>query len=281
MAKVTQTQNGDSGLVARMNWNEAIKTVEVDGTTITGDGTVGNPLVASGGGGIPEAPNDGKQYGRQNEAWTEVSATTADNLSEGETITFDNDKTSSEQWSGNSIVLSDSDFKNGKVARINHISSAEPSIDFGGLTIVESVKGSYIETTPATANVYTFISRTIDSIKSVEVIIENYLPNSSSDKYIEIKTISDTSYTLVAEDDSSYLRFTSALDVTITIPPNASLSFPTGTAITMRQAGAGQLELAEGTGVTLNGELKTAAQNANIQIIKVGTDVWDVIGGIA
>ena len=49
MAKITQINNGDSGLVSRTNINEAMKTVEVDGTTITGDGTVANPLVSNGG----------------------------------------------------------------------------------------------------------------------------------------------------------------------------------------------------------------------------------------
>ena len=71
MAKINQISNGESGGSARSKINEAIKTVEVDGTTITGDGTVENPLVSSGG--IPEAPNNGNTYGRKNEGWTEIN----------------------------------------------------------------------------------------------------------------------------------------------------------------------------------------------------------------
>ena len=77
------------------------------------------------------------------------------------------------------------------------------------------------------------------------------------------------------------MRYTNAAAVTATVPPNASVAFNTGTVITMRQAGAGQVTLAAGAGVTLNGDLKTAAQHASIQIIKVGADVWDVTGGVA
>ena len=46
MGKINEIKNGQKASVARGNMNEAIKTVEVDGTTITGDGNVGNPLVA-------------------------------------------------------------------------------------------------------------------------------------------------------------------------------------------------------------------------------------------
>ena len=43
MAKITQINNGDSGLVSRTNINEAMKTVE-SGATLTGEGTVASPL---------------------------------------------------------------------------------------------------------------------------------------------------------------------------------------------------------------------------------------------
>ena len=102
-----------------------------------------------------------------------------------------------------------------------------------------------------------------------------------TDKHVVIRTITGTTDTLVLTDDGKYLRYTNAAAVTATVPPNASVAFITGTVITMRQAGAGQVTLAAGAGVTLNGDLKTAAQHASIQIIKVDADVWDVIGGVA
>lgn len=47
MAKVSQVNNGDLGQVARVSWNEAMKTVETDGTTLSGDGTTGSPLAVA------------------------------------------------------------------------------------------------------------------------------------------------------------------------------------------------------------------------------------------
>ena len=45
MAKITQVNNGDTGLVARQKINEAMKTAEV-GAWLSGDGTASNPLKA-------------------------------------------------------------------------------------------------------------------------------------------------------------------------------------------------------------------------------------------
>jgi hypothetical protein len=44
MAKIDQVNNGDSGLFSRTKLNQAMKSVEVDGTKITGDGNVGTEL---------------------------------------------------------------------------------------------------------------------------------------------------------------------------------------------------------------------------------------------
>lgn len=48
MGKIDQVANGESGSSARGKINEAMKTAVVDGVTITGDATVGNPLVGTG-----------------------------------------------------------------------------------------------------------------------------------------------------------------------------------------------------------------------------------------
>lgn len=51
MGKITQVNNGDTGLEARNKINEAMKSVETD-ATLSGDGTTSSPLsvVSSGGG---------------------------------------------------------------------------------------------------------------------------------------------------------------------------------------------------------------------------------------
>lgn len=99
-------------------------------------------------------------------------------------------------------------------------------------------------------------------------------------KDVTISTQSGTSYTLVIGDANTYIRCTSASAVTITVPTNASVAFNVGTVITIFQAGAGQVTVSNGS-VTFNGDKKTIGQNKGLQIIKVATDTWDVLGGIA
>lgn len=68
-----------------------------------------------------------------------------------------------------------------------------------------------------------------------------------------------------------------------TIPLNATVPFPVGTAIKVLQRGTGQITIAGATGVTLNAAgaaYKTAAQHASVVCVKLFTDTWLVEGGV-
>jgi len=95
-----------------------------------------------------------------------------------------------------------------------------------------------------------------------------------------VETISGATYTLAAADANKYKRVTAAC--TVTVPPASSVNFPFGTEIHLRQAGAGAITLAAGTGVTLNGvdgfDLATEKHGATITLKKVDADTWDVFG---
>jgi hypothetical protein len=74
-----------------------------------------------------------------------------------------------------------------------------------------------------------------------------------------------------------------AAAVVWTVPLNATVAFPIGTAIKVLQRGIGQITIAGATGVTLNAAgaaTKTAAQNAAVVITKLFADVWLVEGGV-
>ena len=95
---------------------------------------------------------------------------------------------------------------------------------------------------------------------------------------------SGTSRTLAFSDIGNYIRCTNAAATTVTIPPNASVTIPTGAEVIIFQAGAGQVTIAAGAGVTLNskeGNLKISAQYAAATCKKVATDTWDVIGDLS
>jgi len=87
-------------------------------------------------------------------------------------------------------------------------------------------------------------------------------------------------FNLETADAGKYLRYDSVNEGTCTVPPYSTLQIPANTVITIRQAGAGILTMQGGSGVTLNGDLKTGGQHKSLQLIYLGNDVWDVVGGV-
>lgn len=88
------------------------------------------------------------------------------------------------------------------------------------------------------------------------------------------------SFSLALSDAGKYIRWNNANEGSCTVPANSQVPFPIGTTITIRQIGAGIIQMTYDQGVTLNGDTKTAGQHKSLQIIKVDTDVWDIIGGV-
>lgn len=91
------------------------------------------------------------------------------------------------------------------------------------------------------------------------------------------------SYTLVLADADKAVEVNNASANTLTVPPNSTVAFPTGTQIILTQYGAGQTTITPGAGVTirsLNGALKTSGQYAIVTLIKVGTNEWYAGGAL-
>lgn len=100
----------------------------------------------------------------------------------------------------------------------------------------------------------------------------------------ELNAQTGTSYTLVLGDRAKTVTMNNASANTLTIPTNASVAFPTGTAIVIRQIGAGTTTITADTGVTLDG---TSAGSADISdrykaavITKVDTNTWYIDGAV-
>lgn len=87
-------------------------------------------------------------------------------------------------------------------------------------------------------------------------------------------------FTFDLSEAGAYIRYTGSTAITATVPASTTADFPTGTIITIRQAGAGVVTVSGTIGVTLNGYANTAGQNKSLQIIKVGNDTWDIVGGV-
>lgn len=85
-------------------------------------------------------------------------------------------------------------------------------------------------------------------------------------------------YTLVASDVDKLLVVDSASTVSITVPPNSSVSINTGRYLTIVQVGVGQVQLSAGVGVTLNGRTKLRAQYSSATLLKRASDSWVFMG---
>lgn len=100
---------------------------------------------------------------------------------------------------------------------------------------------------------------------------------------VAINAQTGTTYTLVLTDSTKIVSCSNAAAITLTVPTNASVAFPTGTQIIVYQAGAGQVTIS-GAGVTFrsNGtKLKLTGQYAVATLIKIGTDEWIVAGNVS
>ena len=104
-----------------------------------------------------------------------------------------------------------------------------------------------------------------------------------------INTQSGTTYTVVAADQYQVLvRATSASAKTFSIPTDATLDFPIGTAITFLNSGAGLLTInavtSGTTTITSAGAVSaspTVGQHKAASAIKLAANAWTVVGAVA
>jgi len=102
---------------------------------------------------------------------------------------------------------------------------------------------------------------------------------------VPIRTLTATVHTLEPIDLGSILETTGASSVTITIPPEASVPFETGTLVNITQIGAGVATVEAAPGVSLNGvtggSVALDGQWAGAALTKRGADAWVIQGALA
>ena len=92
------------------------------------------------------------------------------------------------------------------------------------------------------------------------------------------------SYTLSSiNEKDSMIEMNSASATTVTIPTNAAVAFPIGTSLDVLRVGAGAVDVAGASGVTVNATpgLKLRAQWSSATLIKRGTDTWVLVGDLS
>jgi len=104
-----------------------------------------------------------------------------------------------------------------------------------------------------------------------------------------VGTAQTADYTPVLNDQyQALIQMNKATAVNFTIPTNASVAYPVGTALTVLNIGAGALTIkavTSGTTTVLSAGTTpaqpTLAQYKSAVCIKTATDTWYVVGGIA
>lgn len=89
--------------------------------------------------------------------------------------------------------------------------------------------------------------------------------------------------TLAISDAGTIQRCTNSSAITITVPSNSSVSFPTGTRIEIYQAQSGTVTIAAQSGVTLESASSSnmlAGQYSMACLIKMGTNIWALTGDV-
>ena len=90
-------------------------------------------------------------------------------------------------------------------------------------------------------------------------------------------------YVLVLSDRNKIVEMDVVTANTLTVPPDSSVTFPTGTHITIIQTGTGQCTVTQGSGVTINATPgnKLRAQWSGATLIKRAADTWVLIGDLS
>ena len=99
---------------------------------------------------------------------------------------------------------------------------------------------------------------------------------------VVLNTQAGANYNLAMSDANKMVEMNNASANTLTIPPNSTTSFATGTVINIGQYGLGQTTITPGSGVTIRSSsgLKLRTQYSTASLVKRGTDEWWLSGDL-
>jgi hypothetical protein len=106
---------------------------------------------------------------------------------------------------------------------------------------------------------------------------------------LSVRAVTATSDTLVVTDaDNKLITYSNTGTTTITIPPFSSVAMTTGSVVNViKISSGGTVSVVQGAGVTIasSGAISTSpvitAQYKAASLVKVSTDSWYIVGGIA
>lgn len=147
---------------------------------------------------------------------------------------------------------------------------------------IVSVSSAWASRTPAQVKstlALNNVDNTSDANKPVSTATQTAL-DLKGDLAVTANSQSGTTYTLVIGDQDKVIECNNGSAITLTIPANADVAFPTGTIVEVYQQGAGQVTVAAAGGVTLRapGGAKTRVQYSTVTLRKRATNEWVLAG---
>jgi hypothetical protein len=97
-----------------------------------------------------------------------------------------------------------------------------------------------------------------------------------------VTALTGASNTLAIGHANEFVTVSHGSATTLTVPPNSSVAFAIGTRIDVCAIGAGQVEIVQGAGVTVNTPATRflRVQHSGATLVKVGTDTWQLVGDL-
>ena len=152
---------------------------------------------------------------------------------------------------------------------------------------VQAAVSDLVASAPSTLNTLNELAAALGNDANYATTVTAALATKATKTELDAATLTSfnaqaSNYTLALSDATNMVEQTSSSANTVTIPTNASVAFPIGTAIDIFQRGTGQTTIAAAAGVTVlvTPGLKLRAQYSAATAVKRDTNTWIVTGDL-
>ena len=152
---------------------------------------------------------------------------------------------------------------------------------------VQTAVSDLVASAPSTLNTLNELAAALGNDANYATTVTAALATKATKTELDAATLTSfnaqaSNYTLALSDATNMVEQTSSSANTVTIPTNASVAFPIGTAIDIFQRGTGQTTIAAAAGVTVlvTPGLKLRAQYSAATAVKRDTNTWIVTGDL-
>lgn len=212
--------------------------------------------------GIPDAPEDGNTYGREDGEWVQISDTVVTIGSAGE-IPFVN-------TTSDDLDYSDLFYFDGVGVTIDSGSGTQSYVTDDSFQLRQSSNSASIVSDSINANRTHTLQNRSGVLAHLDQINEPAIIDST------------TSRSLVAGSEFRTIAFTNGSAITATIPNDTTHNHAVGTQISLIQSGAGLLTVDTESPATVNGvtSVDSQGQYKGILLVKIAANTWTSVGNV-